>query len=524
MNRLLSILILASITVCNLPGLNSPASNTLLTYLLRSFLKPAIEITIIYKGVSYKPGDTIELGSSDPYETKTISTIFRVTGTEPLSISSTKPYIIETTSNGKIELKSSSEPPSVWPVNHDQPLDVITTPDGELTNEWLVKLQITSPSVTELSYRFKLRANTKQSKVLVVSGSTETQSFVSTFSFDSTTGTLGIENPLEFGGVNISRRIATSDDKSKIYFSSASNSNIRGFRVGVNNSTSEISGSPFTYISGITNFDVIHNKNMLLIAETDKLHTIQYNSTTGSLGTMSAGFGTVCYSPSVTMDSKADYLIGSSNFYSSLIGQIQSFKVNTDGTLTGGPIVTNPDVSNNLGIHLKSKSNDYIFTATHTNTPGADNLKVSSILRRSINSVGSINNVDTYFTTLHDSNKLFSNFIAHPSDKYFYLIGKTTTPAAAGIIQVLNHDSSTGNLTFNSRIDIAGSIEVSNLVVSPDGKYVAALVVYTIGACPGSCDYRIKVYRINTDGSLSETQSFSRTPTSKLDYFKWAEF
>lgn len=525
MNRLLSILILASISLCSLPTLNSPASNTLLTYLLKSLLKPAIEITIIYKGVSYKPGDTIELGSSNAFSLTTYPIILKVTGTEPISINSKNAFTLETTSNGSLDVTTSNPPPTIWPVNYEQPLDIVAMPDGNPKNEWKFKLQITSPSTTELIYFVKINTNVKQSKVLVVSGSAFDQSFVSSFAFDSSAGTISAENQLEFGAVNVVHNIESSYDNRYIFFNNLSNTNFRSFQVGSNNSVTEVAGSPFSVIGNVTNIVKVPNKNMLVVAEVSNLHTIPYNSSTGALGTLSGAFGTICSAPQVTFDSKGDYIFASTTILPQFIGQVQSSKINSDGSLTSNAVKTDPDITNLLGLHLRSKINKYLFTATHTPTPGANNLKVSNILRRFIDENGNINNVDTYFT-LSNNGQTHSNFIAHPSDKYFYLIGSTNTPGNFGIIQILNHDPKTGTVSFNSRVDIAGSQTVTGLKISPDGKYAAALVSVNNSVCieltPGSCTFQVILYRINSDGSFSQTQVYTRT--SKLEFFSWAEF
>jgi len=517
MKKFLAVSTLMSLIVCNLPELQSPTETTFISLLLRSLIRPPIELSIIYNGAEYKPGSTIELGSSQAFVKKTSDIILKVTGTENISIDKTNGYSIETTSIGTIDLQASSNFPDVLPVGFEQNVSVITLPDSNLTNEWKFNLNITSPSVTTLSYTFKLLSTDVKPGAIILSGNSSVgaENFVSSYLFNTTSGIVGLENPIAVGLPTTSSRLVRSRDNKYIFFNKENVTDLRSFRVNSSAGVSEVAGSPFVGFTNIRELISIPNQDRFLArnGSSDAYYTFAYDSN-GAIGSSTGPFGGLCSAYTV-LSPNGDYMYITSAIAAN--SDIIPYRLNSDGNLTAIATQTELDLTNRTRIHLKSKLKPYLYTATHTNLPGANNFKVNKILRRDTRSDGTLGQVDTYFD-LPNVGESYQRFIAHPNDRYYYLAG-----ILGGQVRIkgLKNDLSSESISELFSYDIINSNMVRNIKVSPDGKYLAILVGVT--TCGPPCS-SLFIHKIKSDGSINTSPSTSITRTSNFDDFEWGGY
>jgi 6-phosphogluconolactonase (cycloisomerase 2 family) len=504
MKKFLAVSTLMSLIVCNLPELQSPTETTFISLLLRSLIRPPIEVSIIYNGAEYKPGSTIELGSSQAFVKKTSDIILRVTGTENISIDKTNGYSIETTSIGTIDLQASSNFPDVLPVGSEQNVSVITLPDSNLTNEWKFNLNITSPSVTTLSYTFKLLSTDVKPGALVLTGTSSTngaESFVSAYTFSSTSGALSTENQIVFGSANASYRVVRSQDNNYIFFNDYNTSTFRSFRVGSTGSFSEVGGSPFNVgFSTLKELWQIPNQDRFFAyrASNTSYYTFPYDSN-GTVSTSTGPFGGLCGAYTIVSPT-GDYIYTTTPYNTS--ADIYPFELNSSGNMTAVATQVELDASNKLIIHLKSKLKPHLFTATHSSTVGT--LKIDKVLRRTTNSDGTLGQVDTYID-LPNTGEKYTLFVGHPNDRFYYL-GGITNAGTQVRVKGLNHNINSGDITNIFTLDMVGT-NLVNMKVSPDGRHLA-IIAYDSG-CGSPCS-NLYIYKIASDGNLSLTNTLNR--------------
>lgn len=514
MKKILAVSTLMSLIVCNLPELQSPAEITFISLLLRSLIRPPIEVSIIYNGVEYKPGSTIELGSSQAFVKKTSDIILRVTGTENISIDKNNGYSIETTSIGSIDLQASSNFPDVLPVGSEQNVSVITLPDSNLTNEWKFNLNITAPSVTTLTYTFKLLSTDVTPGAIILTGSNNSvgaESFVSSYAFSSTSGAISTENQMVFGTTNASYRVVRSQDNKFIFFNDITTSTIRSFRVNSSGSISEVVG-PFVGLSSLIELWQIPNQDRFLALRSvgSTYYTFPYDST-GAISASTGPFGGLC-GAYTTISPNGDYFYATTPYTST--ADIIPYTLNTSGNLTTITTQSESDLSNRMFIHLKSKLKPYLFTATHTSVPGANSLKVDKILRRNTNTDGTLGQVDTYFD-LPNTGEAYTLFVAHPNDRFYYLGGIRSSQVR---VKGLNHNINSGDITEIFTLDFTDTSLV-NMKVSPDGKHLA--IIARNSGCGAFCS-NLYIYKINSDGTISLTNTLNRA--SSFNDFEWGGY
>lgn len=517
MKRLISLCALMSLAVCNLPGLQEPTEITTLSFLLRSLSRPPVEISIIYNGITYKPGSTIELGSTQAFVEKSSPMILKVTGTESISIDQKIPFTIETSSIGTFDIQTANPAPDIWPVGYEFNVSVITLPDGNLNNEWKLNLNVTSPTSTVLSYNLKLLSTDVTPGAILLSGNSSvgSENFVSSYAFNANSGLVGLENPIAVGLPTTISKLARSRDNRYIFFNKENISDLRSFRVNSSGGVSEVAGSPFVGFTNLRELISIPNQDRFLArnGSSDAYYTFAYDSN-GAISSSTGPFGGLCSAYTV-VSPKGDYMYITSAIAAN--SDIIPYRLNSDGNLTVIATQTELDLSNRTRIHLKSKLKPYLYTATHTSVPGTNNFKVNKILRRATRSDGTLGQVDTYFD-LPNVGESYQRFIAHPNDRFYYLAG-----ILAGQVRIkgLKHDLNSENITELFTYDIINSNMVRNIKVSPEGKYLAILVGMT--TCGPPCS-SLFIHKINENGTINTSPSATITRASSFDDIEWGGY
>ncbi|TGN14594.1 hypothetical protein [Leptospira ilyithenensis] len=503
-------LLLVIFSSCKFPQLPSPETMDLLFLLRLRDQTPDTRITIIYDGKSYESGSVIDFGIKNAYSFNSFPAVLKNTGKLPFTISTDgSPYTLETTSIGTFTIKADETVPTTWPVGYEQKVTLSIIPDAEPKNLWNLKLNISSPTAVTFPFGISLFAKggtTGKMMFVSAASSISADDGVLSYIVDTTSGTLSGKQQIQVGNGCTPARLASSYGNKFIYFTKTDATPFHLKGVSINSdgtSYTALTNSPFTTLLNISFLKGIPNADQLFYRQTD-LHTAQINSTTGDLSNFAGAFGFSCGgSVRFTLSPKGDYLFSLPSV--STTNDTQVFRVDTSGTLTSTYLGGDSDASNRLTLHAKSKTNDYLFSAPHTTTPGVNNLKVTSLLRRKVKSDGTLDSVDKDFS-LTTEGAQYLHFEGHPNDKFFYLGGVISGSPDQGVIQIVKHDLENGNLTpVYPSIRPTGALTIDSIRISPDGKILAAATTVQIGSCASFlCVKNIHMYKIGADGGLTE--------------------
>lgn len=460
---------------------------------------------VTYNSVVYNPTQRIDLGIQDENVPVTYSLSIRNTSNQDVRYNTTTPYTTVTTSTGSFNLTPTSTIPEIWASGVSYDFNLTITPNNATENLWRFRFHITEPQIATIEYDFAVfvRSYIRNDLLFFSANHTTDTNYDGIFKyrFDRTAGLLSPEGKVYqgLGGLCGAHRIALSSNRRYLFHTTPIQTDLSALKIHSDTSLEPIVGYPQPMIT-YGNLINLPDKNKLFIYR-DTLGGMTYdiNPYTGLVFNQQT-FGMVCVSNRIWASADGNHIIGGPIDTRDLVvysnvegGGFQQVYLNTDG-----------DAQNRLRIHLKSLTRPYIYSVTHTATPGTDNLRVDAIVRRPVNVSGVPLNSDS-FLTFNAEGASYTNFLAHPNDNFYYLVGAIGTTQA--VIHFVHHDPSTDTLTPDTEaLKPSGVRSFGSSRISPDGKYLIALAfMSTAGSCGTVTNHKeLQLYEINqTTGVLA---------------------
>ncbi|WCL49059.1 hypothetical protein [Leptospira sp. GIMC2001] len=481
----------------------------LLSRLLRPEPIPDYRLSLFYDGQEYRPGERIELGSSRAFTKKTIAVIARNTGKFGFVLNPNGPPLITSSTSGHLQIEAVSEPPTPWEPGEEITLQIQVAPDGIAENFWKLTIQATEPSAIDFSFDLSmLSLTTKPRKLFFSAGSPVSGLF--SMDWNPTTRTLESEVQHISGSAYL---IAQAQRNKFIYYKDSATGSLIGRTLDSSGNLQNILSVAVP--SNFVQFQEIETKNRLLALSTNSdLATMTFDPDTGGVSSIGPTIGTSCYSSNIFASPKGDFVL--QPFPSTGVGRVQASRVESNGSLTNPqPYYQDANQSNRLDRWFKTFNNDFLYAFTAINNPTPPvNFKIDSVLRRTLNSDGSISNVNAEYT-LNSFGARYIKSVRHPNDKFIYLLGYSPNGSNPGFIKVLNHNIETGEITVVQDVEKGSTFSASEGAVSPDGTLLATIFwINNNGICPATCLRMFVIYEINpSNGSLTEIYSLQQSRT-----------
>lgn len=521
-------LIYFTINSCNLPELNPPEELLIYRILSQSMrssnsgtvegtdgssnegenaegtLNP-VRFSVIFNTVTYNPGDRVELGTGQ--EGVESSYLLKVvnTGEKALKFRDASPYTVNTTSTGTFNLQPTGTFPDTWDVGVEVELELKATPDSATENLWSVDFHFSEPEVLDIRFDFAIFVEAPTRGDMIFMTSLSPSQGVYKIDFSTTDASLGTPVKIGdgFGSVCASQSLVYSDDRKYLYHVSPTNDSIVGGELNIDGTYTELTGSPFPMPLSNSILFPIPTKNKILAYRdmSGSATTFDRNTTTGALEN-SVNLGFMCAGTRLWASHNGEYFYGGPNPASGK--DIAIYKNNPAGGLDPAFLGLSPNTPDRLLIHLMSRTKPYLYSATYHDVPGANNLKIDKILRRTLDASGVPGPVDSEFAISRDGAR-YLQFLSHPNDLFYYLVGVIGTTDS--VIHRVVHDPDTGTLNPDpSPMKLAGVNRIHSPSISPDGKYLMGLAYQpATGLCSLSIyRHRLIVFEIDqTTGVLS---------------------